>query len=224
MKKLSFVFFLLFATLLNAQNESLVNNQFTNQTQFLFNKYLDADITLKNGDFTITKINYNICFQEIWYQDGEKYLKLKDLEKIDLIETNNYKFLVINGLIYQNLLNSNGYKILKYREIDSQSAQKDNGGYGASTVTSSTKSITSYISQSNGINNVNSIDDSDIKFDLNTRYFIANKDGKLHSLTKRKLYKLFENKKALIKDYINNNDISLKDDKDIIKLFNYIAS
>jgi hypothetical protein len=226
-QKLSFLLFYLICFQFNvsAQDSDLINHRFTNSSQFLFNDYINADIKFKNGKSINADINYNLFFQEIWYKKSDQYLILKETDQFDYIELENFTFLINNGIIYDNIVSSDKYIILKLQKIDSQSLNKNNGAYGMSTVTASTTSLSSYITNSSGVNRSDiSKKESEIEFDIICTYYISDNNGNIYSLTKRKLYSLFENKKDSIKKYIKANNISLRNEKDIIELFKYIVS
>ena len=205
-----------------AQEEKLINDRFTNSSQFLFKEYQNADIKLKNGKFVNTDINYNVLFQQIWYEDSNEYYIVKEPSKIEFIELENHKFLVINDIIYEIIAHSNKHKILKHQEINYEPHKKNNGPYGTSTYTSAQDNVTSYFTQPSGVNNIESSSDPDIE--IITNYYISDNDDNIYDLSKRKIYHLFENKEDLIKKYFKQNKINLKNEKDIIELFKYIVS
>ena len=222
-QKLPILLFLLLASfVVHAQNDKLINDSFTNSSKFLFNKYINDDIKLKNGELTKTEINYNLFFQQIWYKDNSQYFVLKKMDKVEYLESENYKFLIVNKSIYQIIAHSSKYKILKSQEIDLETLNKSNGPYGTGTVGGSAKSLSSYITQSSGINNIKS--NSDLEFDVITKYYISDNYDNIYNLSKRKIYRLFENKEESIKKYLKQNKISLKNENDIIELFKYITS
>lgn len=207
---------------LTAQDSVSLNDRFTNSAQFLLNDYINADIYLKNGEITNTDINYNIFFQEIWYKNNNQYFVIDEPNKIDYIEFANFNLVIINNKIYETIAYSNKYKILKYREINFESINKNNGVYGTSTTTASADYLTTFITRPDGINNIKS--ESEKEFELLNRYYISDNKGNIHNLTKRRLYSLFKNDKDSIKTYFKENNINLQNEKDIIELFRYIVS
>ncbi len=227
-QKLTLLLFLLIFSHFNlsAQDSVSLNDRFTNSTQFLFNNYTNAYIHLKNGDVIKTDINYNVFFQEIWYKNNNQNFILKDLEKVEYIELENFNLFVLNKMIYETIAYSNKYKILKHREINSESVNKNNGAYGMSTVTGSTESLSNFVTQpTTGVNKVNEISNKDVEFDVINRFYILDcNNGNTYVIAKRKLYQLFKNNKNLIKNFIKENDIDLRNEKDIIELFKYIVS
>ena len=222
-QKLSILFFLVFISMvLRAQEEKLINDRFSNNSQFLFKKYQNADIKLKNGKFVNTNINYNVLFQQIWYEDSNKYYVVKEPNKIEYIALENHKLLVINGIIYEIIAHSSKYKILKHQKINYEPHKKNNGPYGTSTYTSAQQNVTSYFTQPSGVNKIESSSDLDVE--IITNYYISDNDDNIYDLLKRKICRLFENKEDSIKKYFKQNKINLKNENDIIKLFKYIVT
>jgi hypothetical protein len=222
-KLLPILIFLLFTSfLLPAQNDKLINDRFSNSSQFLFIEYLNADIKLKNGEFVNTDINYNLLFQQIWYEDNNQYFIVKEPNLIEYIELENYKYLVINSIIYEIIAHSNKHKVLKHQKINHEPHKKNNGPYGTSTYTTAQRNVTSFITQPSGVNKIKS--NSDLAVDIITNYYILDNDDNIYDLSKRKLCHLFENKEESIKKYFKKNKISLKNENEIIELFKYIVS
>lgn len=211
-----------FSISLSAQNNEIVNTKFTNSSQFLFNEFIEGDIYFKDGNTSSADLNYNVFFQEILFMKNEQSLVLNMLNDINSIKFDSFEFVVLNGGIFEQIIISNNYKVIKSRKIDYGSASNTKGAYGASTETSATEDWKYMVEKVSGVTyypNVQNEDDKEFK--LVTRYYII-KDEELHTLTKKKLFKLFPEKGEPIKSYIKDNKLSLSVDKDIIELFDNI--
>ncbi|MCK5168958.1 MAG: hypothetical protein KAQ75_03685 [Bacteroidales bacterium] len=207
---------------LNAQTNEIINNKFTNSSQFLFNEFIEGDIYFKDGNTSSADLNYNVFFQEILFMKNEQSLALNMLNEISYIKFDSFEFTILNGKIYETIFNSNNCNVIKARKIDYGSASNTKGAYGASTETSATEDWKYLVQKASGVTmypNVQSEDDKEFK--LLTRYYII-KNDELLTLTKKKLFKLFPEKEEQLKNYIKDNKLSLSVDKDIIELFNIL--
>ena len=162
-------------------------------------------VSNEGNEYKLFNLNYNIKNKTLESLISSDSVYQYDISKINFIKFNNLKYNLysnknsqnLNGL-YQELFSSNDLILLKEFKIDL------------------------VIGAINPLTQEKVSNNEYVKF---FNYFLKNGD-KLNNikLNKKNLMLIFENKKDLIKDYVNKNSLSFSNESDVIKIFNYYSS
>ncbi|CAM9967253.1 unnamed protein product [Chrysoparadoxa australica] len=189
-------------------------------THYIFPKFEDGVVLMKNGRRNEVTINYNSLSEEMIFLKGDIKLAFgkSETELVDTIFIEGRKFVTLKNK-YVELLSHSAYDLFVEYRCKVQAPGKE-VGYGG---TSQTAAVDNYSTiQGNALYELELPDG----YETNP-YFIywIKKDGQLHEvLNMSKLKKLYSNKKAQFKVYSKSNNVDFDNPEDIQKLVSFIES
>jgi len=224
------LFFAFLISGLNAQTSTvLITDKPTSNWPFYFRDFTEAKITLNDDkeSFTNTKININLFTGELQYLDGNKVIRI--LDNIDDVKSiyvdDDLQFMFVDDFVVRIVVSNDKYCITQRKKGKLSDLEEGGGAYGSNVTTGSVDKINSKLI--GGINNFNypsliETKDEGTSFDPELKYFFIN--GEINFiLNKRNLTKAFPDSAKKISSYIKKEKISFKDEKDLIKLFEFLT-
>lgn len=208
------------------QEKFSVNDNFTDKSQYFFDKFHKGKVYYEDGKVVEARLNYNVVLEEIHFLQNLKIKKFEDRRKIKKVKIGNYLFYRGDGKIFQTAYGKSDLMLLKRREADLSVIQENKGAYGMRSSTSATSRYTSII-QSNEISavsyTVNFEEKSTKEVPVEAKFYLKYGEG-FDYANKRRFYRYFRDHKKEIKSFIKENDLKLDDKKeDYIKLINYCS-
>ena len=195
-----------------------INTRFTEQSLFLFNSFEDGTAFFKDGGIAKAKYNYNVVNNEFCYLKNSKIFVISNIEELDSIKIGNKTFYYIDNKILETIY-ADGITVFLYRKANIPS-NTPSGAYGASSNTSSVSKKTSYYSDRRG-DYVNLHNENDVEIPISEKLYLFI-DDELIFATKFRINRKFKDHKSDIKNFIKENNINLKNRKDLIELASFL--
>ncbi len=227
MKKVVFLFFVFISVLSNAQSFFNVNrnvnhylsdsaikgdagstrpvkaNNNIDGTPFLFNNWITTGVLeTKDGKvFELNEINYDAKLDQM----------VVKISKDSIFSFN-------SGIIHKVVINTKVFKRYLDPELNRNSFYEViSESNEMSLLKRSIKKI-----RQGSVNPMTKVKLTSDSFITNEDYFLfVNGELKKQILSKRKFLKIFDTKSTQIKEFINTNDLSIRKDNDLKKIFNY---
>jgi hypothetical protein len=213
MRKRSVIaFFFLLPFLSNAQ--SVLDS--VNLKSLLFEKFIDGAVRMKSGAVERVPLNYNTDNQNIVFIKNGQYLVIADLEAVDTIYLQQKKFVPVNNVIYQVVSEASPVTLLV-------SYSNRVRPYVATTDKSGTsKKVVSQVSNTVSDIYVNRIFKGNYSVEILKHYWFGKNDKVYKANSKKQFLNSFTSKeRAVIENYIANNDINFSNESDLIKLVDF---
>lgn len=187
---------------------------------YLFDKFENATIFFTSGSQLECKMNYNIVFRQMIYDDKGtlKALSPHDIASISTVKINNRIFIPFDSGICE-LLSIEPYIIVEYSSL--LKPQKINIGYGQTTSTSSATNINQLVLSGRGVHEIKSA--SIPEADLILTYIVKKEKNYKKFRTLSQLRKTFSDKKELLEKYLlENKSFDLNKTLEVKKLVEFL--
>lgn len=196
---------------LNAQKESVKNPE-----QFMFPEFNVGVVKLKTGEKIPLRLNYNVVTEKMVFFQSNQVFDMTDYETVDTIYIQKRKFVPVNRVFYESLVNGPVSLFIQHRATVIQPSRPAAYG-GTSQVSSST-----YINNlSFGSETFRMKNDQEIGVEPDPMIWIR-KDSEMHPVVNKKgLLNIFPEKKKVVSDFIQQNNLNTENPYDLIKLIRY---
>lgn len=180
----------------------------------LFSKFLPGSVIFKNGAEQKASLNYNSSNQQILFIGNQQYLQLDQLELIDYVKIGSIKFLPIENRFYE--------------ETDSKEVFISYSNYIVARSVGSDKGSTSLRNAGEVNNTANVYYNGNFKnqnaIALQKVYWINNGQGLKRLISIEDFAKVFDAKKAQVKEFIKNNSFNYNTTADVLHLIDFLKS
>lgn len=194
------------------KGETTLESVLPPEMMFAFKEYIDAEIHLKNGTFTTTKININLFTNDIFFMNGSNQVmvlgKPADIRKIIIGKDT---WIPVDGVFGEIIHTKDTFSLVRVKQTKCNDIRKESG-FGGTTSTGSVKSVTSF-SQDNTTHVALSVGEYD--FETTVSYFIST-GSKIANADSRGFKKIFPDKKKEIDLYLKENKVNFKNEDDMI--------
>ena len=184
-------------------------------SHYVFPKFMVGSVKMKNGAVESAVMDYNKLSEEMIFEQNGKMLALDQLETIDTVTIDSRKFIPFGKFFLENNVNA---------PISLWTEHKCNvliaghpAGYGGTSETSATTSVSS----------VNSMGGryqlklpGEYHITNATLYWIKKGNSFYKANSRNQILKIFPEKSKEIKQFIKQNNLDLKNVKDLIVLVN----
>ena len=194
------------------------NNSSSDTSNFLFPKFTDGVITMKDGNEATGKFNYNMLLEEMQFiNPSDGIMSLATPSKVLKVVIANRTFIYLKNNFVEIL--TDGNVSLFYRTHINRLAEKI-GSYGMTSPTGSIESVSSYFSTNGNIARLSGNEKVSYQNEL-TYYIIQN--GKVRILNRLSdLIKFFPVSKDLIQHEIENQHTNYADVDSMKKIIDWI--
>lgn len=186
---------------------------------YLFKDYTDGSVALKNRTFVRTKLNMDTFHDKLLYMDGDNIMELDDFSDVSAVYIGDRTFIPYGKSLYEVIdLGSNTSLLIKWHQKKNSLGKK--GAYDQYTHASSTTSIDpNYHSPS-----VFQRGGEEVFQTISENSYAIMIGGKVKKFTDRRSFlKIFPDKKEVIEEYINAENILFNNPDDVIKLARFAA-
>lgn len=198
----------------------IAEGDFFRQKIFVFDNFKDARVRMNDGTMYTGKLNISTIGQSLRIISESGDTIAIDAEKsVDVVSAGNQFFRKINN-IYVEVLETNGEVSLGIARIMKIGQERVEGTYGGTNEVASISKMAS-VEVDSKIEKI--VGTSSIRYDYTENLYLL-KGSKLTPATRKNLEKLFGNKKVQIENFIRENNIRFSNNKDVIKLFEYISN
>jgi len=210
-----FISFLFISILVTAQQQKDTSSD---SSYFLFHKFTDGVITMKDGNEATGKFNYNMLLDEMQFiNPPDEIMSLASPSKVLKVVIANCTFIYLKNYFVEIL--TDGNISLFYRAHVKRLAEKI-GAYGGASATSSIESIATFTSTDGSLTRLSENEKVSYKNEL-TYYIMQN--GKVKILFKlNDLFKFFPVSKDLIQQEIEKQHTSYTDIESVKKIIDWI--
>ena len=190
------------------------------QIQYVFPDFTDGDVYFSGMPKSGGKLNYNMLVGEMQFLDNNgKILALANVKNVVFININDRKFYPFNETEFAEELASIGTCFLRVRYKGNIAQHSKKGAYGTS---SSTSSITSYSSISDGSRMHDLTVEEKVLITVNRLFYLVGLDGKYQLITNIKPFvKRFPEYKTLIENFVSENKTRFDNADDLKALLEY---
>jgi hypothetical protein len=183
--------------------------------QFLYPEFTKCIVNLKSGESHTTMMNYNTVTGKMIFYQGGVLMELSKPESVDTIFIHKAKFVFHEAAFYEVLVNAPISLFIQHKS-DLSSSEKPSA-YGAATQTAASTSVSKIYDDK--AYNLKLPDN--FKVIPSPVYWVRMNNVMYKITSERQFLKIFPSKVAEIKKFINQNNISLKEQDDLIKLIAY---
>jgi hypothetical protein len=210
-----FISFLFISNLVTAQQQK---DSSIDSTNFLFPKFTDGVITMKDGNEATGKFNYNMLLDEMQFiNPPDEIMSLASPSKVLKVVIASRTFIYLKNYFVEIL--TDGNVSLFYRAHVKRFAEKI-GAYGGSSATSSIESVATYTSTDGSLTRLSGNEKVSYKNEL-TYYIMQN--GKVKILFElNDLLKCFPENKDLIQQEIEKQHANYTDVESVKKIIDWI--
>ena len=222
MKYILVILFCIVSNLSFSQNDVECNERFTENTQYLFKKFVNSTVKFNDGVEIQANLNYNVIFEEMHFIDNDTIKALINTD-IKYVILDKIKFHYINNSFYQEEYCNKNYKLIKQYNPDMSNLNNNVGAYGTSTATLAPNKINELeasviVPDAFGV----VLDDNAKEIKTNPKYYIVDSKNNMIFPTKNKIYKLSQKSKSEIETFIKENKINLDKKDDLIAILDFI--
>lgn len=187
------------------------------QDKYLFNKFMNGKVLMKNKSVVVAPLNYDWIKQEMNYLDNEQRMILQGLETIDTVYIGDRKF-IPHGKIFLELHPVNDHILyIGWKAKIVNKGKKGAMGMTSHAITSRELDVANVRGQG--------IEKTDLYvFDSTSdnSYYIRIDDKLMKFNSEKSLLKLFPKEKTeAIQSYMKAEKIDMKKLSDVIKVTNY---
>lgn len=203
-------------------NTSTAQENDIGTSHYLLSEFTQGVILMKSGVRNKALLNYNALTEEMIFENNGRNMAIgtNEIPLVDTIFIKDRKFVVLNGKFVELVYHSK-YDVFVEHKCKVEEAGKP-AGYGGTSQTSATTSVSSLYSQGRVIYNLKLPDN--FKAKPYHSYWLK-KNGELHELTSmRGMKNLYKDKKALYKKYLKANNVRYQDQESIIQFIEYLES
>ncbi|MBS1495582.1 MAG: hypothetical protein JSU03_10720 [Bacteroidetes bacterium] len=223
MKKIIFALlsFFITANVLAQSSETIVVKgadvkEFLATKVYKYPQFIQSKIYFKKGGNAVAKLNYNYLLGGVQFINEHKdTLMLDNVDDLDYLTIANDTIFYDNGYL-EWMASSPDTKLARRISfsIIGGGAQKV-GAFGSSNNTQNMDAINTMYSNTTDELSLN----EEVKFKKTVTYFIKGRKGEFMAANKSNFEDVFP--KVEIKDYIKQNNLNLKKEKDVVDLFLY---
>lgn len=193
----------------NAQKKSI----------YLLNDFTQGTVLMKSGAKTSASLNYDASNRKMKFRQQDEIMILTNTGEVDTIFIASHKFIPYNRNFLEviELPNGNIYINWLLKEL----YKGRTGAYGYANQSTTTTSInTSYYNK-----NYYKVENPDIMEQINENDYWFFRNGKpVKFRNEKSLLKLFPGKEELIKGYMKEHKINMKNPQQVIELANFCLS
>ena len=192
-----------------------------NLSYFLFPKFVQGDVLMKNGVTNHVLLNYNSLNEEMIFEEkGEKLaISNSEIKQIDMIVIQDRKFLPMDNKFIELIYDSKN---------DLYAEHKCDLIYPGKSTAYGGTSQTSAITSNSAIYSKGKIYGLKLPDNFKTKpytYYWLKKDGKMKRfINTRQLMKLYNDKDDLFKAYTKEHDVNYENPESIVKLVDYLET
>ncbi len=189
-------------------------------SHYLFSDFSDGVILMRSGIKNTLSLNLNTLTEQMVFDSkGQKMaIAKKEMFLIDTIYIQERKFVVLNEKFVEAL---HGSQWSLYKEYRSKLIEKNPSGYGNSTETASSASMTHMVGNGR-LMELEIPDGYEIK---SSSFYWLKKNDQLRKISKMKdLKKLYPQKEDLFKKYVKKNKVKYDNLDSLIQLVDYMEA
>ncbi len=183
---------------------------------YLLDDFTQGVVLMKNGAKTNARLNYDGSNRKMKFKQQDEIMILTNTQAIDTVFIASHKFIPYsrNFLEVVEMPNGNLYINWSLREL----YKGRQGAYGYANQSTTTTSInTSFYNKS-----YYKVENPDIMEEINDNdYWFFRTDKPVKFRNEKSLLKLFPGKEELIRSYIKEHNINMKNPEQVIELSNY---
>jgi hypothetical protein len=191
-------------------------------SHYLLPEFTQGVILMKAGERKAALLNYNSLTEEMIFVDKgqKKAIGRGEMQLVDTIYIEDRKFVVQDEKFIELVYHSKWDLYVEHKCQVEEPGKP--AGYGGSSKTGASTSISSLYTQGKVVYDLKLPDDyKTIPYSI---YWLK-KSGELHQfLNMRELKKLYGDKKDLYKEYLKNNHVKYQDQEGIIQFIEYLES
>jgi hypothetical protein len=194
------------------KGETTLESVLPQEMMFAFKEYKDAEIHLKNGTVTTTRININLFTGDVFFMNSSnQVMVLGNPEDIRQIIINEKIWIPVDGAFGEIFHTKDTFSMARVKRTKCSDVRKE-AGFGGTTSTGSVKSVTSF-SQDNTTHVALSVGEYD--FETTVSYIIST-GSRIFNADTRGFKKVFPDCKKEIDLYLKENKVSFNDENDLI--------
>lgn len=183
---------------------------------YLLDDFTQGVVLMKNGAKTDARLNYDGSNRKMKFKQQDEIMILTNTQAIDTVFIASHKFIPYsrNFLEVVEMPNGNLYINWSLREL----YKGRQGAYGYANQSTTTTSInTSFYNKG-----YYKVENPDIMEEINDNdYWFFRTDKPVKFRNEKSLLKLFPGKEELIRSYIKEHNINMKNPEQVIELSNY---
>lgn len=230
MKDILILTLLIYSTQLFAQTTKTVNvekerfnllEEMSLTDQYLEPEFIMGQVVFNNGNTTRAYLNYNMVSNNIIFLDDQRTaMALMGLAQIRFIAFGKRSFIPISNNQVAEVIETypNGTSLLLHRKSEIKKEYDTRGPYGTSLETSSTDRIVTLYEQTK----TTKIDQSvEVQIEMRSTYML-NSGGNFYSINRLSdLKKIYPAKWDIIRKYVKDNNLSVRNKEHIIAIIGY---
>jgi hypothetical protein len=221
------VFFFLISSPVTGQKNHTVTvkagtrvvDYFSQSEQYRYPEFTQGKVSLIDGRFIDTKLNYCILAGEMQFLESKDTMFITNGKNIRYIQIMQDTFFYDNG--YLEAISGHYPAIMAVKQYVTITDIKKEGPLGTRSSTSSTQSYSTIHGEGHLWYN-EMVRLEDIVLSKKTDYYIGNSTSRFYLYTRKNLLKLFPQDKATIEAYLKNKDVDFKVKEDLIQLTEFL--
>ena len=184
---------------------------------YRYPQFYAGRVYFMNGDVSAAKLNYNLISQAMLFTTSTgDTLAIDNESTIKYITIEKDTFYYDDG--YLELVENYGRVKLAIKQKINFSDKKKIGAFGLPTSTLRTEGDDTFL----GDRRYNFTIAEDLVFKKETEYFLNDDSNHFLAINKKNLLKLYPKKKDKIENFMKENNINLREEKDIKRLVQYL--
>lgn len=212
-----FIFYLLISNLAFAQQKN--DTAAFDASNYLFPKFTDGIITMKDGSEAGGKLNYNTLLDEMQFiGDKNEILSFADPSKVVKVVIANRNFLYLKNYFVELIDQGN---VSLFSRIHVKRWAEKIGAYGGTSSTSSIESVSSY---SSGYGTTTKLSPNEkVSFQTELIFYVMFNNGKIKMVAnKNDLLKCFASNKEIIKQEMERQNTKFNSIESVKKIIGWI--
>lgn len=220
MKKTLYFPFLICLLLTSNLTFSQQKKDTTGSSQFLFPKFTDGVVSLKDGSIANAKLNYDTYVDQMQFLGVDNVIMaIAEPEKVVKITISNHEFYYIRNNCVE--LISKGAVLLFVRVHHQRIAEK-NGAYGGASPATSIQTLSTLYSGDGRVSKLSR--DEEVSYTTTLNYYITNSGKTRVVLNQNDLLKCFSSEKELIKQELDKQNTKFNSTESVKKLVDWMNS
>jgi hypothetical protein len=211
---------------ISAQKQELIvvkagtklQDYFTVKERYLYSEFTPGKILLKNGNYSVKKLNYNFLAGEIEFIEKTDTLSIANKRDIKLIDVAQDTFYYDKGYIEQI---RNSYPKVGLKQFIELKEIQNKDTYGVSSTGSAT---TTYSSLPADGSFYKLVANKDMVFKKTIRYYISTKDSGFQFFKKKNVLALFPGSEDKIREYLKSNRVKFDSREDLLRLADFLGT
>jgi hypothetical protein len=187
--------------------------------QYRYPEFIQGKVMFKNGNYTITKLNYCILQGEMQFIQSKDTLAIANAKDVSFVQIMLDTFYYDNG--YLEVLSGHDPVIMAVKQYVKLSDVQKEGAYGTRSSTSAVQTYSGIYDQGSLSNN-KLVRQEDLVLSRNTDYYIGNSKNGFLTYKKSNVLKLFPLYKSALEDYLKKNAIDFKAKEDLLQLTKFL--